>query len=82
MATPHPGVRPTTLMAGAGPALEAVVSGSAGTLSPDSSSIFCVRSAAGRGQFPGRPAQPELRPGHGAAPGPAIHDVPAARPAV
>lgn len=47
-----------------------------------SPSAFCLRSAAGCGQFASGPAQPELRPGHGAAPGPAVHDVPAARPAV
>lgn len=47
-----------------------------------SPSAFCICSAAGRGQFSGGPAQPELRPDHGAAPGPAVHDVPAAKPAV
>lgn len=68
-------------MAGAG--MEAVVVLSQQGACPLSSpSAFCTRSAAGRGQFAGGSAQPELRPGHGAAPGPAVHDVPTARPAV
>lgn len=45
-------------------------------------SSFCIHSAAGRGQLAGGSAQPELCPGHGAAPGPAFHDVPATEPAV
>lgn len=55
---------------------------SAGSLSSEQPPAFCLHSATGRGQFAGGPAQPELRPGHGAAPGPALHDVPATRPAV
>lgn len=59
-----------------------MASESVGRLSSEQPSAFCFHSAAGRGQFAGGHAQPELRPGHGAAPGPAVHDVPATRPAV
>lgn len=55
-----------------------LASESAVSLSPDSGSVSCVQCCRAW-TTPWWPAQPEP-PGRGAAPRPAVHDVPAARP--